>query len=67
MQLFTPQVSACHGWTNYSCGWGDPLGTAAIDYGVANRGFIFNLSPDEDVAPDQTVMFQRVSKLPGGV
>ena len=31
------QIGACRSWQNYTCGWSDPLGTAAIDYGVAKK------------------------------
>ena len=40
-------VGVCRSWSNYSCGWSDPLAAASIDYGVAKRAFIHNLSPDQ--------------------
>lgn len=40
-------VGACRSWVNYSCGWSDPQAAASIDYGVAKRAFIHNLSPHQ--------------------
>jgi hypothetical protein len=56
------QGGACKAWANYSCGaWADPLGTAAMDYVVSQRGFIHNLSPDATSHPDQAAMFNKIS------
>jgi hypothetical protein len=46
-------VGACHSWANYTCGWSDPLGVASIDYAVASRAMVVNLSPDTQAHPDQ--------------
>lgn len=54
------QAGACRGWANYTCGWSDPLGTAALDYAVQHRAFISNLSPDAAAAPDQAAMLSRL-------
>eukprot|EP00928_Gymnodinium_smaydae_P081596 TRINITY_DN65081_c0_g1_i1.p1 TRINITY_DN65081_c0_g1~~TRINITY_DN65081_c0_g1_i1.p1 ORF type:complete len:558 (-),score=43.42 TRINITY_DN65081_c0_g1_i1:151-1824(-) len=54
------QVGACRSWQNYSCGWSDPLGTAAIDVGVAERAFVHNLSPDAQTNPEQATMFASI-------
>ena len=39
-------VGACRNWANYTCGWGDPLGTATVDLAVRDRALVVNLSPD---------------------
>eukprot|EP01043_Picozoa_sp_COSAG02_P050382 COSAG02_NODE_5172_length_4573_cov_1.418194_3_plen_390_part_00 len=50
-------VGACDNWANYTCGWGDPLGTASIDFAVARQGIVINLSPDVAKHPAQAAMF----------
>ena len=50
-------VGACHNWANYTCGWGDPLGTASVDFAVASRALVINLSPDIVAHPEQAAMF----------
>lgn len=57
-------VAACHPHTNYSCGWGDPVGALSIDYAVSVSGIVFNLSPSQSDAPQQAARFtQLVSTL----
>ena len=51
-------VGACHSWANYSCGWGDPLGVAAVDLAISKRAMVLNLSPAYTHA-DQRSMFRR--------
>eukprot|EP00746_Dinoflagellata_sp_MGD_P007861 gnl/MRDRNA2_/MRDRNA2_115646_c0_seq1.p1 gnl/MRDRNA2_/MRDRNA2_115646_c0~~gnl/MRDRNA2_/MRDRNA2_115646_c0_seq1.p1 ORF type:complete len:561 (-),score=69.25 gnl/MRDRNA2_/MRDRNA2_115646_c0_seq1:274-1956(-) len=51
------QAGACRSWQNYTCGWGDPLGSAAIDVAVAERAFVHNLSPE---IKEQAAMFQKI-------
>ena len=53
-------VGACHSWANYSCGWGDPLGTAAIDFAVSKRAMVVNLSPERAVNPRQAAAFSNI-------
>ena len=50
-------VGACRSWANYTCGWSDPLGTAAIDFAVQERAFVVNLSPTE---PAQSAVFSEI-------
>ena len=50
-------VGACDNWANYTCGWGDPLGTASIDFAVQQKSMVINLSPDTSKHPDQAAMF----------
>ena len=50
-------VGACRNWANYTCGWGDPLGTATIDFAVARASMVINLSPDVAKHPDQAAVF----------
>ena len=52
-------VGACDNWANYTCGWGDPLGTATVDLAVAKRSMVINLSPDTVMHPDQADMFSK--------
>lgn len=52
-------VGACFNWANYTCGWGDPLGVASIDFAVAKQAMVINLSPDIALHPDQAHMFNR--------
>eukprot|EP00935_MAST-01C_sp_MAST-1C-sp1_P001307 g1307.t1 len=62
------QGGACKRWTNYTCGsWADPLGTAALDYVVSERGFIHNLSPDTAQHPDQAALFTRIAAHMGSL
>ncbi len=49
-------IGSCYNWNNYTCGWGDPLGTASIDFAVSKRGMVMNLSPND---PDQASMFKK--------
>ena len=50
-------VGACDNWANYTCGWGDPLGTASIDFAVQQSSMVINLSPDTSKHPAQAAMF----------
>ena len=50
-------VGACEGWANYSCN--APLGIAAVDYAVARKALVVNLSPDPAKHPDQHAMFAQ--------
>ena len=50
-------VGACEGWANYSCS--APLGMAAVDYAVAMRSIVVNLSPDAAKHPEQHAMFAK--------
>ena len=50
-------VGACDNWANYTCGWGDPLGTASIDFAVQQKSMVINLSPDPGKHPAQAAMF----------
>lgn len=50
-------VGVCKSWANYSCGRSDPLGAAAIDFAVASRGMVVNLSPNTATHLDQAKMF----------
>lgn len=42
-------------------GWSDPLGSAAIDYAVQQRAFVFNLSPDAVAHPHQAARFDAIA------
>jgi hypothetical protein len=53
-------VGACRSWTNYSCGWSDPLGMVALDYAVARRGIVVNLAAAD---PLQSAMLRRIGSL----
>lgn len=53
-------VGACYSWANYSCGWGDPLGSAAVDFAVSKRAMVVNLSPDRAVNPRQADAFKLI-------
>ena len=53
-------VGACKSWANYTCGWSDPLGAAAIDLAIAARGMVVNLSPDTATHPEQAKVFSTM-------
>ena len=54
-------VGACKNWLNYTCGWGDPLGTATLDFAVSSRAMVVNLSPDRTLHPDQAAVFSTIA------
>lgn len=53
-------VGACRSWANYTCAWSDPLGAAAIDYGISRGGLILNLDPS---STEQAMMLSALSGL----
>ena len=53
-------VGACRSWQNYSCGWSDPLGAAAIDFAVSQKAAVVNLSPNTAKHPEQAAQFSKM-------
>jgi hypothetical protein len=53
-------VGACRTWKNYTCGWDDPLGAAAIDYAIARTGIVVNLDAAE---PAQAAVLKQIGDL----
>lgn len=56
----TVLVGACRSWTNYSCAWDDPLGAAAIDYSIAQKGIVVNLAASDE---EQGRMLSRIANV----